>query len=149
MHYSNNVLNKLTINSGGVVVRLLACRTRGPRFDSQSRRLGATISEIGYLLLPSRNMAEILLNKATHILKTTNQPSNIDGAIPSHQLSNPCLHGSPPSPLSKECPILTSIFSISPLRVLRNYTSTSIHSLEHANNKLRWKCVFCNDYQDI
>ena len=36
--------------------------------------LAATISEIGYLLLPNRNMADTLyIAKATHILKTTNQ----------------------------------------------------------------------------
>ena len=33
--------------------------------------LTATISENGYLLLPGRNMAEILLKKSTQILKTT------------------------------------------------------------------------------
>ena len=48
-------------SSGGVVVKLLACRTRD--LDSIPG-LTATISEIGYLLLPSRDMAEILL-KAT------------------------------------------------------------------------------------
>ena len=45
-------------SSGGVVVKLLACRARGPGFDSY---LAATISEISYLLLPSCDMAEILL----------------------------------------------------------------------------------------
>ena len=48
---------------GGVVVKLLACETRGPGYDSWSRRY--TISEIGNLLLPSRDMAEIAIFKAT------------------------------------------------------------------------------------
>ena len=57
-------------NSGGVVVKLLACLARGLGFDSRSLR--HTISEIGFLLLPSRDMAEISLYKATYILKTAN-----------------------------------------------------------------------------
>ena len=48
---------------GGVVVKLLACGERGQWFNSRSRR--CTISEIGYLLLPSRDMAEISLFTAT------------------------------------------------------------------------------------
>ena len=49
-------------SSGGVVVKLLACGARGPEFDPQSRRFDFD-SEIGYLLLPSRDMAERLLNR--------------------------------------------------------------------------------------
>ena len=40
-------------SSGDVVVKLLACGARGPWFDSRSRRY--TISEIGHLLLRSRD----------------------------------------------------------------------------------------------
>ena len=46
----------------GVVLKLLACRTRGP---GSTPFLAATISEIGNLLLPSHDMAEML--------KTTNR----------------------------------------------------------------------------
>ena len=45
-------------SSGGVVVKLLACGARGSQFDSG---LAAIISEIDYLLLPNRDMAEISL----------------------------------------------------------------------------------------
>ena len=45
-------------NSGGVVVKLQEVRGSIPG-------LAATISEIGYLLLPSRDMAETSLFKAT------------------------------------------------------------------------------------
>ena len=41
------------------MVKLLAWGERGPGFDSQFRN-AATISEIGYLLLPCRDIAEIL-----------------------------------------------------------------------------------------
>ena len=48
-------------SSGGVVVELWACETRGPWFHSW---FAATIiSEIGYLLLQSRDMAERLLKR--------------------------------------------------------------------------------------
>ena len=45
-------------SSGGVVVKLLACRASGRGSISG---LATTVSEIGYLLLPSCDMAEILL----------------------------------------------------------------------------------------
>ena len=41
----------------------IGLRARGPWFDSRARRY--TISEIDYLLLPSRDMAEIALFKVT------------------------------------------------------------------------------------
>ena len=50
-------------SSGGVVVNLLACGARSPGFDSQSPIM---ISEIGYLLLPSCDMAEIWLKRSTN-----------------------------------------------------------------------------------
>ena len=40
-----------------MVVTLLACEARGPGFDSIPS-LAASNSDIGYLLLPSRDMAE-------------------------------------------------------------------------------------------
>ena len=46
--------------SCGVVVKLLACGTRGPGFDSRSRRYDV---RDWYLLLPSRNMAERSLKR--------------------------------------------------------------------------------------
>ena len=48
-------------SSGGVVVKLLACGARGLGFNSRSRR---NDFRDGYLLIPSRDMAEMLL-KAT------------------------------------------------------------------------------------
>ena len=50
-------------STGGVVVKLLACGARGPV---------ATISEIGYILLPSRDMAERSLKRR----KSSKQPTN-------------------------------------------------------------------------
>ena len=46
-------------SSGGRMVKLLACGARGLGFDS---RPPLEFSEIGYLLLPSRDMAERSLN---------------------------------------------------------------------------------------
>ena len=46
-------------SSGGVVVKLLACRARRSGFDTS---LATKISEIGYLPLLSRDMAEIPLS---------------------------------------------------------------------------------------
>ena len=51
-------------SSSGVVVKLLACGARGPGFDS-------TISEIGHLLLLSRDMAELLFKRR----KSSKQPT--------------------------------------------------------------------------
>ena len=45
---------------GAAVVKLLAFGARGPEFIPG---LAATISEIGYLLLPSRDMAERSLKR--------------------------------------------------------------------------------------
>ena len=56
-------------SSGGVVVKLLAYGARVPGFDSPSRR---TISEIGYLLLPSRDMAERSLKRWKSSKQLTN-----------------------------------------------------------------------------
>ena len=47
-------------SSGGVVVKLLAYRAGG---RGSIPGLASTISEIGYLLLPSRNMAERSLKR--------------------------------------------------------------------------------------
>ena len=57
---------------GGVVVKLLACGARGPGLVSG---LAATISEIGYLLLPSCDIAERSLKRLLKILKTTTNQS--------------------------------------------------------------------------
>ena len=46
---------KCSWSSGGRVVKLLACGARGPASPLE-------FSEIGYLLLPSRDMAERSLN---------------------------------------------------------------------------------------
>ena len=46
------------MSSGGVVVKLLACGARGLQVPGSIPGLAATISEIGYLLLRSRDMAE-------------------------------------------------------------------------------------------
>ena len=59
-------------SSGGVVVKLLACGAEG---RGSIPGLAATISEIGYLLLPCRDMAERSL-KRRKIFKTT-QPNKI------------------------------------------------------------------------
>ena len=42
-------------SSGGVVVKLLACRASGPGL---ALSLTATISEIGHLLLPNHDLTE-------------------------------------------------------------------------------------------
>ena len=47
-------------SSGGIVVKLLAC---GVSDRGSIPGLAASISEIGYLLLPSRDMAEISLKR--------------------------------------------------------------------------------------
>ena len=52
------------------MVKLLACGARGPGFDFPASPL--EFSEIGYLLLPSRNMAEIPLNRRKF---SKNQPN--------------------------------------------------------------------------
>ena len=59
-----------TGSSGGVVVKLLACGASG---RGSSPVLVATISEIGHLLLPSPDMAEISLKRRLQILKKINQ----------------------------------------------------------------------------
>ena len=57
--------------SGGVVVKLLACRERGP---GSIHNLAATISEIGCILL-SRDIAEISLKRHKSSKQPTNQPT--------------------------------------------------------------------------
>ena len=66
------------VDSGGVVVKLLTCGARGSAFDSRSRRYDF---RFGYLLLPSRDMAEISLKRWTLMLKTTNQPTGTRSKI--------------------------------------------------------------------
>ena len=56
------------------MVKLLACGARGSWFDSQSR---STISEIGYLLLSSRDIAEISLKGRDSSKEPTNKQSDI------------------------------------------------------------------------
>ena len=56
-------------NSGGVVVKLVACGARGPGFDFRPRRYNF---RDWYLLLPSRNMAERSLKRR----KSSNKPTN-------------------------------------------------------------------------
>ena len=56
-------------SSDGVVVKLLACGAEG---RGSIPRLAATISEIGYLLLPSRDMAERSLKRRK---SSKNQPN--------------------------------------------------------------------------
>ena len=57
-------------SGGGRVVKLLACRARGP---GSIPRLAIWISEIGYLLLPSRDMTEIPLKRRKSLIQPTNQ----------------------------------------------------------------------------
>ena len=63
------IAEHITRSSGGVMAKLLACGARGPGFDSG---FATTISENGYLLLPSRDMAERSLKRR----KSSNQPTN-------------------------------------------------------------------------
>ena len=58
-------------SSGGVVVKQLACGARVPGSIPGS---AATISEIGYILLPGRDMAERSLKRRTF---PNNQPNQI------------------------------------------------------------------------
>ena len=60
INYYNQISYRLR-SSGGVMVKLLVCGA-----------LAATISEIGYLLLPSRDIAERSLKRH----KSSNQPTN-------------------------------------------------------------------------
>ena len=60
-----------TSSGGGGVAKLLACGERGLGFDSRSRHLN---SKIGYLLFPSREMAEIPLKRR----KSSVQPTDFD-----------------------------------------------------------------------
>ena len=53
--------------------------------------LAATISEIGYILLQSRDIAEISLKRRKSSTQPTNQPSDIVVVIPSTQLQQPVL----------------------------------------------------------
>ena len=74
MSIITNLLLCLYVGSdGGRVVKLLAGVARGPRFDSRLCHLN---SEIGYLLLPSRDMAEIPLKRRKSSIQPTNQPTN-------------------------------------------------------------------------
>ena len=57
-------------SSGGWVAKLLACGARSP---GSIPRLATWISEIGYLLLPSRDMAEIPLKRRKSSIQPTNQ----------------------------------------------------------------------------
>ena len=50
---------------------LFVCRARGLGLQGSIPGLTAIISEIGYILLPSRNMAEILLK----LRKSSKQPT--------------------------------------------------------------------------
>ena len=60
----------LHLSGGGRVVKLLACGARG-----SIPGVATWISEIGYLLLPSRDMAEIPLKRRKCSIKPTNQPT--------------------------------------------------------------------------
>ena len=66
----NASLRNFAINFVDFVVMLLACGARGP---GSILGLAATISEIGYLLLQSRDIAEISLNRHK---SSNNQPTN-------------------------------------------------------------------------
>ena len=73
IYYNFNLIDEFVYtrhirSSGGVVVKLLACGARGPGSISG---LAATISEIGYLLLPRRDMAERSLKRR----KSSKQPT--------------------------------------------------------------------------
>ena len=62
-------------SGGGRVVKLLACRARGQEFNSPASPL--EFSEIGYLLLQSRDMAEILLKRRKFSIQPTNQHNTV------------------------------------------------------------------------
>ena len=53
--------------------------------------LAATISKVGYLLLPSHDIAEISLKRRKSSKQQTNQPSDVVMVIPSTQLQQPVL----------------------------------------------------------
>ena len=105
IHWKSKTLfqNVCRGSSGGRVVKLLACGARGPawvRFQASPLEF----SEIGYLLLPSRNVAETLLKRH----KSSIQPTNHNFAwIPSMRklasissawcLYNLCVHLNIPS----------------------------------------------------
>ena len=61
-------------SGGGRVVKLLACGAIGPGSISG---LATWISEIGYLLLPSRDMAEIPIKRRKSSIQPTNQPERV------------------------------------------------------------------------
>ena len=62
------------------MVKLLACGARGPGFQLIPG-LVATISEIGYLLLPSRDMAERSLKWRKFSKQPTNQQTEMERKI--------------------------------------------------------------------
>ena len=61
-------------SSGGVVIMLLAC---GASSRGSIPNLASTISEIGYLLGPSRDMADISLKRRKSLKQPTNQQTNL------------------------------------------------------------------------
>ena len=65
--------------------KILAWGERGPGFDSQFHR-AATISEIDFLLLPCRIIAEISLKRYPRNNKPTNQASDVVVVIPSSKI---------------------------------------------------------------
>ena len=68
-HLPSTLSSKEIRSRGGPVVNHLACRATGP---GSIPGLAATSSEIGYFLLPSRDMAERLLMQR----KSSKQPTN-------------------------------------------------------------------------
>ena len=65
------ISSELLRSNGGVVVKLIACKARGSNLHLTTRS-----SEIGYLLLPSCNMTEIML-KQRKSSKQPTQPSEV------------------------------------------------------------------------
>ena len=62
-------MSRFMWSGGGRVVELLACGARGP---GSIPRLATWILEIGYLPLPSRDMAEIPLTRRKSAVQPTN-----------------------------------------------------------------------------
>ena len=63
---------KVTMSSGGVLVKLLTCEARGSEFDSRSRRYNFR----DWLSPASKSRYGCNTTTATLILNSTNQPTN-------------------------------------------------------------------------
>ena len=74
---------------GTAVVRWLSFRIAEKEVRGSIHSLAATILEIGYLLIPSRDIAEILLKRRKSSKQSTNQSNDGVVVIPWTQLQQP------------------------------------------------------------